>query len=840
MSEPFDQPENGFLLHVFQRNRGDRTIVFAVGRLESGETFALADHQQRPSFYVRDSDADAVRQTAGAGNDLALEQTDWTTMDGETVVRVAAKRVQRLRSIAEKLREDEIRTYEADVVFARQYLMDRGIRGSVRISGSWRPGTGVDRVYTDPVMEPGDWQPALSVLVLDIETLPDASQVLAISFVGMAVPSPSGSGVSTGAVSPREGADIQSSIVRDDSVQNDVSVDQIGDIAEIHIVGEPGPDDPPELQCHADERQLLKATAARIRDVDPDILSGWNLVDFDLPVLQRRCRELGLPFNLGRSNDASWYREGEVWGASRMVVYGREVLDALHLIRTTPQRFDDYRLGTVARVVVGRGKTVEANSDESMPERIMEAFREDRAGFCEYCLEDSRLVRDILRHEGLIELSLRRSLLTGLPLERAWGSVAAFDFLYIGELHRRGMVAPTNDVDRVHLGSAPGGLVMPSKVGLYHHVFVFDFKSLYPSIIHTFNIDPLSHIRARVMGGSQEAIIAPNGAAFDRDKGILPGLLERFFSSRDQAKSEGDQLASYAYKIVMNSFYGVLATGSCRFAEEQLAGAITGFGHYVLKWVRQRLEEAKGADVLYGDTDSLFIDMHLADDISVEEALTRGRELCRWVNDELTTHVRECFRLPSYLELEFEKYYTRFFLPPTRGSEDRGRAKGYAGLLCDSPTSSQLEIIGMEAVRRDWTDLAHQLQRDLLEKLFRDIPAMEIESRVLRWIDSVRGGEHDGELVYRKSLRKPLSSYTKSNPPHVVAARQMSNPSGTIHYVMTVEGPQPVGHINARLDYEHYIEKQIAPIVRTIGQVCDIDVESAVTGVSDLFRGMAD
>jgi DNA polymerase-2 len=396
---------------------------------------------------------------------------------------------------------------------------------------------------------------------------------------------------------------------------------------------------------------------------------------------------------------------------------------------------------------------------------------------------------------------------------------------------------------------------MPSKVGLYHHVFVFDFKSLYPSIIRTFNIDPLSHIRARMAAGNasddqdentevsqpgatDEAIIAPNGAAFQREKGILPGLLERFFSSRDQAKSQGDQLASYAYKIVMNSFYGVLATGSCRFAEEQLAGAITGFGHYVLKWVRQRLEEAKGADVLYGDTDSLFIDIHLPDDIKVEAALTQGGQLCNWINDELTAHVRDCFGLPSNLELEFEKYYTRFFLPPTRGSEDRGRAKGYAGLLCDSPTSSRLEIIGMEAVRRDWTDLAHQLQRDLLENLFHDTPAIEIESRVLRWIDSVRSGEHDGELIYRKGLRKPLSSYTKSNPPHVVAARQLANPSGTIHYVMTVEGPQPVGHINARLDYEHYIEKQIAPIVRTIGQVCDIDVESAVTGVSDLFRGI--
>ena len=818
-------PENGFLLHVFQRNKGERTVVFAVGRLESGVTFALADHEQHPAFYVRCGDVDAVRQTLDEhGRGLRLAETDWTTMDGEAVVRIEADRVQALRSFAERLHEREIRTYEADVVFARRYLMDRGIRGSVRIAGSWRPGTGVDRVYVNPSLQPGDWVPALSGLVLDIETLPDASQVLAVSFVGMA----SDSGV-------------------DQDAAGRAPID------EIHIIGESAHDDPAGLHCHAGERELLEAATARIGAIDPDILTGWNLVDFDLPVLQRRCKALGVPFNLGRSSDASWYREGESWGASRMVIYGRQVLDALHLVRATLQRFDDYRLDTVARAVVGRGKTFEAGADESMPERILDAFREDRTAFCEYCLEDSRLVRDILREERLIELSLRRSMLTGLPLERAWGSVAAFDFLYISELHRRGMVAPTNDVDRQRLGSAPGGLVMPSKTGLYRHIFVFDFKSLYPSIIRTFNIDPLSHIRARLRaapadeeveaprpGATEEVIIAPNGAAFDREKGILPGLLERFFSSRDRAKAEGDQLASYAYKIVMNSFYGVLATGSCRFAEEQLAGAVTEFGHYVLRWVRRLLEEEKGAAVLYGDTDSLFVDVHLDDAIDVDTALARGRELCQWMNGELNAHVGELFDLPSHLELEFEKYYSRFFLPPTRGNSDRGRAKGYAGLLCDSPTESRVEVIGMEAVRRDWTDLAHELQRDLLDRLFRDEPAARIETRVLEWIESVRRGERDGDLVYRKALRKPLDSYTRSNPPHVVAARQLPNPAGTIHYVMTVEGPQAIGHVSARLDYEHYIQKQIAPIVRAIGQVCDIDVEAAVTGVSDLFRQVRD
>ena len=105
------------------------------------------------------------------------------------------------------------------------------------------------------------------------------------------------------------------------------------------------------------------------------------------------------------------------------------------------------------------------------------------------------------------------------------------------ELHKRGMVAPTNGVDRVKLGGAPGGLVMTSKAGLYRNVFVFDFKSLYPSIIRTFNIDPLSYIQA-----DADSITAPNGARFAREAGILPNILEDFFENRDRAKADGDDL----------------------------------------------------------------------------------------------------------------------------------------------------------------------------------------------------------------------------------------------------------------------------------------------------------
>ena len=84
-------------------------------------------------------------------------------------------------------------------------------------------------------------------------------------------------------------------------------------------------------------------------------------------------------------------------------------------------------------------------------------------------------------------------------------------------------------------------------------------------------------------------------------------------------------------------------------------------------------------------------------------------------------------------------------------------------------------------------------------------------------------------------MRTEVARYGATSPPHVVAARLLARPSGLIRYVITVAGPQPVGHVSAALDYEHYVQKQIEPIVRTIGAVCDLNAEATVSGTPDLF-----
>jgi DNA polymerase-2 len=243
--------------------------------------------------------------------------------------------------------------------------------------------------------------------------------------------------------------------------------------------------------------------------------------------------------------------------------------------------------------------------------------------------------------------------------------------------------------------------------------------------------------------------------------------------------------------------------------------------------------QERGVRVIYGDTDSVFVDPGLADECPAVEAQAVGTALCAEVNDELARHIEAEYGVESHLELEFDKYYPRFLLPPMRGSQ-RGRAKGYAGLR-GSGADERLEIVGMEAVRRDWTKLAHELQRQLLDLLFHDAGPEAIEQCAVESVRALRAGEKDQDLIYRKSLRKPVADYTRNVPPHVQAARLLPRPRGVIQYVVTCDGPQPVGRLSAPPDYEHYVRKQIEPLLRTIAEVSPIDVESAMKGATSLF-----
>src|SRR5690242_3133583 len=215
--------------------------------------------------------------------------------------------------------------------------------------------------------------------------------------------------------------------------------------------------------------------------------------------------------------------------------------------------------------------------------------------------------------------------------DRVAASIASFDFVYLTELEKRGIVAPTvRSGDSSVYAAQQGGHVLEPDTGLHRNVWVFDFKSLYPSIIRTFNIDPLTYVAQPAPG---ENLIVTPGGAFRREPGILPGLLDELFPRREAAREAGDNVASNAIKILMNSFYGVLGTSACRFYNPALANSITGTGKEILLWSKRWFEQA-GFEVLYGDTDSLFV----SSGTGSAHALQHGAQLAEALNEQLTRY----------------------------------------------------------------------------------------------------------------------------------------------------------------------------------------------------------
>jgi DNA polymerase-2 len=307
------------------------------------------------------------------------------------------------------------------------------------------------------------------------------------------------------------------------------------------------------------------------------------------------------------------------------------------------------------------------------------------------------------------------------------------------------------------------------------------------------------------------------GAHFDRQNAILPGLITELAQAREKAKQEHNDILSYAIKIIMNSFYGVLGSNVCRFYHAELASSITMRGHELLARTQAWMEE-RSAKVIYGDTDSLFVTLN----DTQADPQEQGKELCQQINLCLSKWCQDYAQLDSHLELEFERIYERFFMPTIRGQEE-GSKKRYAG-----KSNGELIFKGLEAARTDWTPLARQFQRTLFEKIFSDENPINF---IQETISKLRLGEYDDQLIYSKQLSRPLASYTKNKPPHVRAAAMIDQKRAEqglpleynkgrkrVYYVYQRSGVVPYESEKnlIDLDYEHYIEKQIEPIADSI------------------------
>lgn len=737
--------------------------------------------------FVKTEDYNRALQLIQAHNlPVKTEDTALKTLEQHKVVLLRSPN-ERVQSALRRLALDAgITLHEADVKTIDRFLMERFAYGAVAYSG-----THTSEGVIDAKVKGVKYTPTLTSVSIDIEC--DENEYLySISIVG------------------------------------EHCHQVLLNTEHTHL-----PDSPPDFNINGydGEQATLIAFESLIATIDPDVIMGWNVKQFDFAVLFRMAKRHKMPLRIGRRNASLTVRS---WGESNQVmaeIPGRCIIDGIEALKTMTYSFERFGLDDVAHTLLGEGKTIVG---EDKLEQIKTQYREEPAALCAYNYNDCVLVNRIAKKTQLLDFLILRSALTGLDLSRPGGSVAAFINVYLPKLHRAGYISGVRP-ENGGLAS-PGGYVMSSKPGLYDNVLVLDFKSLYPSIIRTFLIDPYG--LAEGLRDSSQAIDGYKGARFSRHNHFLPDIIANLWQQRDEAKKVSDSARSQAIKILMNSFYGVLGSGGCPFYDPRLASSITLRGHNIMQTTAMWVNE-QGYEVIYGDTDSLFIHIGSAHQTNAD---TIGKTLQNEVNQRWRHKLKDEFDLTSYLEIQFETHFTRFFMPTIRGSEE-GSKKRYAGLVEENGQAT-LIFKGLESVRSDWTALARQFQETLYRLVFSSQP---VDHYIRQLLNEVRSGQCDTSLVYARRLRKPLSAYTRTQPPHVKAARHADERNAakgkplryqhktTVRYVMTLSGPQTVEYADKTLDYEHYVEKQIRPIAESILPVIGLSFDDMDNQQMGLF-----
>ncbi|MBZ0198244.1 MAG: DNA polymerase II, partial [Ignavibacteriaceae bacterium] len=570
-----------------------------------------------------------------------------------------------LKRAANIIESSGIKTFEADIDPVKRYLMERFINLSMEVTGKYQRE---DRlvIFRNPKVSPIDFSPTIKTASIDIETGTKSDSLYSIA----------------------------------------VHLTGEEEIKKVFIVGKPETDVPGYITFYKNEKDLLRNFLIWFEEVDPDVIIGWHVIGFDLLFLEKKCLTLTIPFNIGREGSKPAIRKRQN-GSYYIFIQGRVVIDGPVALRASFYSFENFKLETVAQSLLGEGKTISSN--ENKVEEIERMFVDDKIKLAEYNLKDAELVTAIFEKTGLLKMYIKRGEISGLMLDNLGMMTAAFDHFYLPHLHRAGYIA-SNVKDIKTAGHAAGGYVFEPVPGIYNDVVVLDFKSLYPSIIKTFKIDPLSRMKKEI-----DPIKTPSGHQFSSKHHFLPGFITHLLDLRSEAKTKNDKYLSQAIKILMNSFYGVMGSYGCRFYHPDLPSAITGTGQFLLIGSRKFLSE-QGYQTIYGDTDSLFVKLKDGENINPD---LFGGKIAETLNRYWGNRLAEEYKVESSLEIEYEKYYRKFVLTSARSGGETGAKKRYAGLL-KVGSKEVLEFVGMEFVRSDWTKLAKEFQEELYSRILKE------------------------------------------------------------------------------------------------------------------------
>ncbi|AEH60103.1 DNA polymerase Pol2 [Methanosalsum zhilinae DSM 4017] len=848
------------LLDADYIRKDNSPIIRLFGRGDDGRSICCLVPGFEPYFYARPS-------TVNSHDELirALEQNFNSIKRVELVEKFEPVGYQKSRKKMLKIvtydpqnvpeiRDDVVsfpgieEVYETDILFRNRYLVDQGIHGMKWVhadtSSDIDHSMDCDELVTSTRIEEVDRidSAPLRHFAFDIECLP----------------------INGGMPVPEQSPVIMISLSFEPEFRG---------MKSIVLLGRSLDDAGDGVEVLGDEPALLNRFFEIFREYDPDVVTGYNINDFDIPYIVDRIKTLqssGITINSACGRDGRPLDYRKIGIRSMVSITGRIVADSLPIIR---QQFSlkRYNLQTVSRELLDMEKL--DVSPQQMEEYWLDSGEKIRK-FIDYARRDSELAMELLLKLRLLDKFVALAQISGsLPQEiLEGGQTSMVENLLLREFRKHDYVLPPRPDENIvssrnrESEGLKGGEVLEPKKGLLEKVVILDYKSLYPTIMMAHNLCYTTVIDIERPDGN--IIKPPSGGEFvsaEVFRGIVPSILENLLNRRTEtkglmkgAKTEDEyrvyDATQLALKILLNSFYGYSGYTRARLYSLALANAVTSFGRENILKTRSVVEKeietvilregkaylkeevtSKDTDdvivklsVVYGDTDSVFVQCSSETNLELEDVELVGNRIAGIVSHSL----------PDPMELEFESIAERaLFIAKKRYALWMFERSG-------TEWSESIKVKGMETVRRDWCELTSRTLNSVLELILKEgdvEKAMEYVRGVVdrvRNIDVANDPEIIDDLVLTRMYSKSMGSY-KNKQPHLTVIEKMKKRTGAAPsigeripfvivagkdlFVNRAEDPDYVRQNNISLDVDYYIKKQILPPVSRILSAFGVD-----------------
>ncbi len=575
-----------------------------------------------------------------------------------------------------------------------------------------------------------------------------------------------------------------------------------------------------------DEAELIEKFIEYVKKISPDFLVGYFSDGFDLPYIKARAEKHNVRLNLGIDGSQPKFHRGAVLTGK---INGIAHIDLLKFIQTAYSQYmqsETLSLKDIAQEFLGdRKKDFEFKHSSEMR-------GDEWENYFEYNLHDSVLTYNLFQKfwHDLIEFTkVMQEPIFDVSRNGMSRNVEEFIIHNLNKFNEIPEKRPSYEEieKRREIGKYEGGFVLEPIPGLYTNLAVFDFTSSYGSVIVTYNLSK-STLLEKPEKNSYGIEALGKKAYFTKKPGFFPEMLREIIEKRKKYKQELNKkpdaikkARSNAFKLLANAAYGYQGFFGARYYCLEAAAATAAFARKAIKDSIENINKA-GYKTIYSDTDSIAF-------LLQEKTKQQTQGFLNKLNHQL----------PGIMELELEGFFKRGLWVTTRAGIS-GAKKKYA--LIDE--KNKLKIRGFETVRRNWCQLARNLQNEVIKEILEDGDEKRALNRVKETIKKIKERKiNKNLLIIKTQLKKPLSEY-KATTPHIIAAKKMIEKKIPIdegnlilYYIAETSGKSKLVREKVKLpdekgeyDIEYYLERQILPAVENILQVFNVNINEIIDG----------